>query len=65
MTLEGLACKASATEIAQALTGTYREEHLFELKQAYEAWQFSLKQVDKVDTQSACLLYTSPSPRDS
>jgi hypothetical protein len=29
------ACKASETEIAQALTGTYREEHLFALKLAY------------------------------
>ena len=35
-------CKASEAEIAQALTGSYRDEHLFELKQAYEAWQFSL-----------------------
>src|SRR5262245_38581117 len=50
------ACKASETEIAQALTGTYREEHLFELKLAYEAWQFSLKQVEKVDTQIALQL---------
>ncbi len=49
-------CKASATEIAQALTGTYREEHLFELKLAYEAWQFSLKQVEKVDGQIALQL---------
>src|SRR5262249_46315328 len=47
------ACKASEAEIAQALTGSYREEHLFELKQAYEAWQFSLKQVEKVDAQIA------------
>src|SRR5580765_5458621 len=49
-------CKASEAEIAQALTGTYREEHLFELKQAYEAWQFTLKQVEKVDTQIALQL---------
>src|SRR5207237_4394961 len=49
-------CKASETEIAQALTGTYREEHLFELKLAYEAWQFSLKQVEKVDAQIALQL---------
>src|SRR6195256_4846265 len=49
-------CKASETEIAQALTGTYREEHLFELKQAYEAWQFTLKQVEKVDGQIALQL---------
>jgi transposase len=46
-------CKASAAEIAQALTGSYREEHLFELRQAYEAWQFSLGQVAKADEQIA------------
>jgi transposase len=50
------ACKASEAEIAQALTGTYREEHLFELKQAYEAWQFTLGQIDKVDGQIALQL---------
>jgi transposase len=44
-------CKASEAEIAQALTGSYREEHLFELKQAYEAWQFSLRQVEQADAQ--------------
>jgi transposase len=49
-------CKASEAEIAQALTGTYREEHLFELKLAYEAWQFSLTQVEKVDEQIALQL---------
>ena len=49
-------CKASAAEIAQALTGSYREEHLFELKLAYEAWQFSLGQVAKVDGQIALQL---------
>jgi transposase len=46
-------CKASEAEMAQALTGTYREEHLFELKLAYEAWQFALGQVEKVDEQIA------------
>lgn len=49
-------CKASEAEIAQALTGTYREEHLFELKLAHEAWQFTLKQVEKVDEQIALQL---------
>jgi hypothetical protein len=44
-------CKASEAEMAQALTGSYREEHLFELKLSYEAWQFSLRQVEKVDRQ--------------
>jgi transposase len=49
-------CKASEAEIAQALTGTYREEHLFALKLAYEAWQFTLGQVEKVDGQIALQL---------
>ena len=49
-------CKASEAEIAQALTGSYREEHPFELKLAYEAWQFTLGQVAKVDGQIALQL---------
>jgi len=38
------------------LTGSYREEHLFALKLAYEAWQFTLGQVEKVDGQIALQL---------
>src|SRR6516164_1182756 len=49
-------CKASAAEIAQALTGSYREEHLFALKLAYQAWQFTLGQVEKTDAQIALQL---------
>jgi hypothetical protein len=49
-------CKASEAEVAQALTGSYREEHLFELKLAHEAWQFTLGQVQKVDGQIALQL---------
>jgi transposase len=49
-------CKSSEAEIAQALTGSYREEHLFALKLAYEAWQFTLGQVEKVDGQIALQL---------
>jgi transposase len=49
-------CKASEAEIAQALTGSYREEHLFELKLAHEAWQFTLRQVEQVDGQIALQL---------
>jgi transposase len=56
-------CKASEAEIAQALTGSYREEHLFELKQAYEAWQFSLGQVEKADGQIAVQLGRMKSDR--
>jgi transposase len=44
-------CKASEAEIAQALTGTYRDEHLFALKQAYEAWKFYHQQRDQIDVQ--------------
>src|SRR5262245_14176972 len=50
------ACKASEAQIAQALTGTYQEEHLFELKLAYEGWQFCLGQIEKVDEQIALQL---------
>jgi transposase len=49
-------CQASEAEIAQALTGTYRDEHLFALRQAYQAWQFYLKQRDDCDTQIALQL---------
>lgn len=49
-------CKASEEEIAQALTGSYREEHLFELKLGYEAWQFTLEQIKQVDGQIALQL---------
>jgi len=42
-------CQASEAAIAQALTGSYREEHLFERKLAYEAGQFTLGQVERVD----------------
>jgi transposase len=49
-------CKASEAQIAQALTGSYREEHLFELKLAHEAWQFTLGQVKEVDGQIALQL---------
>jgi transposase len=44
-------CKASEAEIAQALNGSYRAEHLFALRQAYEAWQFYQRQVGAVEEQ--------------
>jgi transposase len=44
-------CQATAEQLAQALTGSWREEHLFGLRQAYEAWQFYQKQIDKVEEQ--------------
>ena len=56
-------CKASEAQIAQALSGSYREEHLFELKQAHEAWQFTLGQVERVDGQIAAQLGRMKSER--
>jgi transposase len=44
-------CQATEAEMAQALTGSYRDEHLFALRQAYEAWQFYQKQLDTADVQ--------------
>jgi transposase len=46
-------CQASEADIAQALTGTYRDEHLFALRQAYQAWQFYAKQRDDCDAEIA------------
>jgi transposase len=42
-------CKASAQEIAAALTGNYRAEHLFTLKQNFEAYQFDCQQIAQCD----------------
>jgi transposase len=56
-------CKHSAAEMAQALDGSYREEHLFALRLAYEAWQFYQKQIDKVDAQIQAQLNVMKSDR--
>lgn len=42
-------CKKSAEEIGKALTGTWREEHLFIVKQALELYDFYTKQVEACD----------------
>lgn len=38
-------CKRSEKEIAKALEGTYQQEHVFALKQSYEAYLFFHRQV--------------------
>jgi transposase len=52
--------KASTATLEQALTGDYRREHLFCLRQAYEAYQFTGGQIVKVeqelDTEMARLI---------
>lgn len=42
-------CKSSAEDIARALDGSYRDDHLLVLRQSFEAWQFHQKQLDKLD----------------
>jgi len=42
-------CKASEAQIAAALTGNYRPEHLFVLRQNFEAFEFHQRQISKCD----------------
>lgn len=42
-------CKKSAEEIAKALTGTWREEHLFVLKQSLAVYDFYTEEIAECD----------------
>ena len=42
-------CKNSALTIANALEGTWRPEHLFELRQAYNLYRFHHQQINECD----------------
>ena len=44
-------CKSSEETIAKALTGTWKEEHLFALKQSLELYDFYTRQVANCDAQ--------------
>lgn len=44
-------CKKSAAEIAKALQGNYKLEHLFALKQALQAYDFFQHQINACDTE--------------
>jgi len=44
-------CKKSEAEIARALTGTGREEHLFVLKQSLELYDFYTRQIEACDAE--------------
>jgi len=49
-------CKRTEEEIAQALQGTWREEHLFALKQALKLYEFYQKQLRECEKQiESCL----------
>jgi transposase len=51
-------CHASHAEIVAALTGNYRTEHLFALKQNFTAYEFLLQQISECDTEIEALLTT-------
>lgn len=44
-------CKATKKEIAKSLDGTWTEDHLFELGQAYELYNFIQEQIRQCDIQ--------------
>jgi transposase len=49
-------CKSTEAEIARALQGTWRAEHLFALKQALKLYEFYQKQLRECETQiESCL----------
>jgi transposase len=48
--------KKSKEEIAEALTGDWREEYIFELKQCYEIYRFLHTQIDECDKKIENLL---------
>jgi transposase len=51
-------CHASHAEIVAALTGNYRAEHLFALKQNFAAYNFLLQQIAQCDSEIEALLTT-------
>src|SRR5262249_42042728 len=53
-------CAKTKEEIALALEGTWRPEHLFELKQAYELFQCYQQKVSECDAQIAVELQAQP-----
>jgi transposase len=46
-------CKKSEAEIAAALRGDWRAEHLFTLRQSFEAWQYHQKLISECETEVA------------
>ena len=51
-------CNHSEEQIALALEGTWRPEHLFELRQARELYQFHHRQITECDRQVEAELAT-------
>jgi transposase len=59
-------CKAAKAELVAALTGNYRAEHLFSLRQNFAAYEFHLRQIAECDAAVEALLQNlaaqQPSP---
>jgi transposase len=53
-------CQHSEEQIALALEGTWRPEHLFELRQAYELYRFHHRQITECDQQVQAELANFP-----
>jgi len=53
-------CQHSEEQIALALEGTWRPEHLFELRQAHELYQFHHRQITECDQQVQAELANFP-----
>jgi transposase len=53
-------CKKSEETIAKALEGTWRPEHVFALKQAFELYQFHHRQITECDRQIEVELHKLP-----
>jgi transposase len=57
-------CKHSEDEIAKALTGNYRREHLFELRQAVELYDMYGNQIKAVDAELETMYAEVTPPAD-
>lgn len=57
-------CKHSEAEIAAALTGNYRREHLFSLRQAVELYDMYTRQMAAVDEEMAAMYAQLQPPAD-
>jgi transposase len=57
--------KKKETALRAALEGSWKKEHLFALRQAYEGWQFYQKQIAECDRQIEELLKALAGPEDT
>lgn len=58
-------CKASEEEIAASLTGHYRDEHLFVLRQELEVYDFYQEKIHRCDEQIEARIHALEAPCES